>query len=695
MKRHSIGPARAGMLFRAGFICICLSLFFAQAATAETRAPSPGSILRDSGSQGNEGHVNLDAEIDIPEKTVSIHFEDVDIRVFIRFISKAANKNFIVDRSVKGNVTIISPREISSKEAYRVFESVLEVHGFTTVESGSVTKIVPLPTARSKNIETRLKKESGTPSDKIVTQIIPLKYANPNVMKTLFAQLVSKNSVILSYLPTNILIITDTASNIQRLMEIVDAVDIMSIGQELSIIPLRHADATSFSRMLAAVFMGGGQGAPPGGSGRMVKFIPDERTNALIIMAGKEDAGRIRKLIAILDVETPRGEGKIHVRPLENASAEDIEKVLKNISSKKSSSQPGKRSPLISGSVTVASDKSTNSLVITADKDDYQVLEKVIKQLDIPRTMVYIECLIMEVNIKKNFKIGVDWMAGHQDSRMVGGFLPEDGVGDSALAGVAAGAPQGGFSIGALFDKIEVEGVEFPNLGAMLNAHKKDEGIHVLSTPQILTLNNEEAKITVGKNVAFQTQSSASTSATDVLQSYEYKDVGIMLKITPQISKGRMVRLKISQEVTQVEGVQGASRTPTTTKRSIDTSVIVKDKNTVVIGGLIDHQINRIDYRAPCLGDLPLFGYLFKTAGTSNDKSNLFIFLTPYVIGRPEEAGEMYHEKKGYLEKIKEGSIKMYESPESDLIEKEKKKAMDWMEKDSTNMPDAGQNTEK
>jgi len=665
MKRHSIGPARAGMLFRAGFICICLSLLFVHMAAAENHAPSTGAISRDSGSERNEGHVNLDAETDIPEKTVSIHFEDVDIRVFIRFISKAANKNFIVDRSVKGNVTIISPREISSKEAYRVFESVLEVHGFTAVESGSVTKIVPLPMARSKNIETRLKKESGTPSDKIVTQIIPLKYANPNVMKTLFAQLVSKNSVILSYLPTNILIITDTSSNIQRLMEIIDAVDIMSIGQELSIIPLRHADATSFSRMLASVFMGGGQGGAPGGAGRVVKFIPDERTNALIIMAGKEDAGKIKKLIAILDVATPRGEGKIHVYPLENASAEDIEKVLKNISSNKSSSQTGKRSPLISGSVTVASDKSTNSLVITADKDDYQVLEKVIKALDIPRTMVYIECLIMEVNTNKNFSLGIDWTglsASEERGLMSGASFSPTGV--NPVAGFTKGTVPKGFSLGVFSKLIKVGGVEFPGLGALINAYKEDKSVHILSTPQILTLNNEEAKITVGKNVAFQTQSSSDTTAgSSVLQSYEYKDVGVILKITPQISKGRIVRLKINQEVTKIDIPDGGqiSDRPTTLKRSIDTSVIVKDRSTVVIGGLIDDQIAVTDHSVPCLGEIPLLGHLFKRRSRGGDKTNLFIFLTPYVIGNPAEATGVYQKKKDYMDLIKEESIKMYD----------------------------------
>ncbi|VEN72553.1 Type II secretion system protein GspD [Candidatus Desulfarcum epimagneticum] len=600
------------------------------------------------------------AEADRSEKTVSINFEDVDINVFIRFISRASGKNFIVDRSVKGNVTIISPKEISVEEAWRVFESVLEVHGFTAVEAGEVTKIVPMPSARSKNIETRLRKESGRPEDRVITQIIPLKYAAPDEVKRLLTPLVSKNSVLLAYGPANMLIITDVASNIKRLLKILDAVDVMNIGRELAIIPVEYADVRNFAKTLGSVFPGIRPGQK-GARAKTVRFIPDERTNSIIVMAGNEDAKRIKQLISILDVETPRGKGKIHVYTLENALAEDMEKALKNVSSQKGrSSKLGKSAPAIAGAVGISSDKATNSIVITADKSDYMVLEKVIRKLDAPRTMVYIECLIMEVRADMGSEIGVDWSGV--------GLLPEDILSENRKLGYKAGfgskdplaATSPGFALGLLADTITLGGLTFPNIGAMISAFQQDTSVNILSTPQILVMNNEEAKITVGESVPFATESNTDSGITT--SSYEYKDVGITLKITPQISKDRAVRLKFSHELTKVKGVSATDYRPTTLKRAIETSVIVKDGKTVVIGGLIDEQIDAMETSVPCLGDLPLLGMLFKNFSKSDNKSNLFVFLTPHVIARAGEAGKIYRDKKEYMDEMKEKSIKMYKS---------------------------------
>ncbi|MCK5508199.1 MAG: type II secretion system secretin GspD, partial [Desulfobacterales bacterium] len=572
------------------------------------------------------------------------------------------------DKRVKGKVTIISPEKISIKEAYKVFESVLEVHGYTTVKTGKIIKIIPAPDARSKNIETRFNEELASPEDKVVTQLILLEYADPAEIKRLFAPMISKSSVVLAYPPTNMMIVTDVYSNIRRLLGILEVIDVKGIGQELSIIPLEFADAAKLVKLLDSVFKTKKK-PKKGDIGKETRFVTDERTNTIVLLASEDDTVRIKKLIAMLDKEVPRGKEKIHVYYLENATAEDLAKVLQELPAKQKATIKGKKeTPLISGDVIIKADKATNSLIIMADKDDYLVLEEIIKKLDIPRAMVYIECLIMEVNVNKEFDLGTEWQAGGKTSYddksgfFGGGFGGSNNYGNTTgmvnpLTGAVSLPP--GFSLGVLGEVVKIGDIIFPNIAAIIQAYKKDKDVYILSTPQILTTDNEEASITVGKNIPYITRQDTTSIGTTDYSNYEYKDVGITLKITPQISKDRMVRLKIEQEVTKLESSSGEFR-PTTLKRTIDTTVIVKDKNTVVIGGLIDDSFSNIEYRVPCLGNIPLLGWAFKSMSKSNDKTNLFVFLTPHVIKNPEEADTVYKEKKDRIDKIKEGNIKMY-----------------------------------
>jgi len=605
------------------------------------------------------------------DRFISINFNNVDINVFVKFISELTGKNFILDHRVKGKVTIISPTKISIKEAYKVFESVLEVHGYTTVRSGKIIKIVPSPDARAKNIETKLKEEADSPEDRIVTHLIPLKYANPNEIKRLFAPLISKSSVILAYPPTNILIVTDVYSNIKRLLKIVKAIDIIGVGQEISVIPLDFANAPKLTKILDTVFKTRKKpkkGVPE----KPIKVVADERTNTIILLASENETLRIKKLVKMLDKETPRGKEKIHVFYLENATAEDLAKVLQALPSKQSGKAKGKKTSVVSEQVRITADKSTNSLIIMAEKEDYLILEEIIKKLDIPRAMVYIECLIMEVNVDKEFNLGTEWTAmgetGYRDreggygggfndenENLLGISIPSD---PDPTSGSGLGVLPTGFSLGVFGGSVQIGNAVFPNLGAVVRAYKKDEDVHILSTPQILTMDNEEAKITVGKNIPYLTKL-VTTASAETYNSYEYKDVGITLKITPNISKDRMVRLNISQEVTKRESTTEQDR-PTTLKRTIETTVIVNDKNTIVIGGLIDDSFSKTEYKVPCLGDIPLTGWLFKSRYKGREKTNLFVFLTPHVIESPAEAKEIYRKKKDHIDKIKEGKIKMY-----------------------------------
>jgi len=598
------------------------------------------------------------------DRFISIDFNNVDINVLIKFISELTSTNFIVDQRVRGKVTIISPSKITIKEAYKVFESVLEVHGFAAIKAGEMTKIVPSPDARSKNIETRLKQEAGSPEDRVVTQLIPLKYASPTDIKRLFAPLVSKSSVILDYSPTNMLIITDVYSNIRRLLRILSAIDVAGMGQELSVIPLEYAEATKFVKTLDSIFQERKRSKAQNALSS-AKFVADERTNTIIVMASEVETLKIKRLIKMLDLETPRGKEKIHVYYLENGNAEDMAKVLQELPTKAAGKGgPQKKLPFVSEDVKITADKATNSLIIMAGKEDYQVMDEVIKKLDVPRSMVYIECLIMEVNVNKQFNLGVQWQAGgttkidNKDAAFGGGFIPEVPI----VSGIQTTLPSpSGFSLGIFTERITIGGMVFPNLAAIINAYKKDKDVHFLSTPQILTTDNEEASITVGKNVPFQTRSAAD-SGVETYSSYEYKDVGITLKITPQISHDRLVRLYINTESTKLdEQATTSSDRPTTLKRTVDTTVIVKDTNTVVIGGLIDDSFSETTYAVPCLGDIPFFGYLFKTKARGGDKTNLYVFITPHVVENPAEAKAILDNKKDEVDKIKEGKIKMYE----------------------------------
>jgi general secretion pathway protein D len=556
---------------------------------------------------------------------VTIDFDDVDIRVFIKFISELTGSNFVIDKRVKGKVTIISPKKISVKEAYKVFESVLEVHGFSVVPTGDIIKIVPSKDARTKNIETRLKMEAIDP-----------------------APLISKSSVILSYPPTGTLIVTDLLSNIKRLLKIIGALDIEGIEEQISVIPLERASSPDIAKSLNQIFQKTIR-QKKGTIASFIKIVADERTNIIITLASENDTSRIRQLIKLLDKDVPKGEERLRIYRLQNANAEDLSKVLMNLPAKGAKSAKKGKTPLLSKDISIVPDKATNSL-----------------QLDIPRPMVYIEALIMEVNVDKGFKIGAEWQGGEKfksgSSKGYGGGFTGAGIMPTPDALGNISYPSG-FSLGVFGDLIQIGNIKFPNLGAVLQAYQKDQDVHILSTPQILTLDNEEAEIYVGENVPYLTRTEAGSSTGNEYANYDYKDVGVTLRITPQISQERFVRLNIFQEVTKMvkeAGVTGA-QTPTTLKRTTKTTVTIKDKNTIVIGGLIGDDITNTVYKTPCLGDIPGLGWLFKYKSESREKRNLFIFITPHIVENPTEAKVIYDEKQEHINKVEDGVIKTYE----------------------------------
>ena len=591
------------------------------------------------------------------QRYVTIDFNDVDINLFIKYISELTQKNFIVDRQVQGKVTVISPTQVSADDAYRVFESVLEVNGYAAVPSGSVVKIVPSVEARSKSIATLRQGEQGTGEDKIVTQIIALKYANADEIKSMVTPLVSKTSVVIPHAKSGMIILTDFASNINRLMDIIRAVDVPPDSEEMVIIPLFHASAVNVAQAINQLFVT--KTTQRGVRPEVVKIIPFERTNTLIVFASKSSVERVRNVVAKLDADVPRREGNIHVVYLQHANAEELVKVLMNLpneqSGARSTSAPSGKlnsaatAPAISKDIKIVADKETNSLIITGPREDYEVVESVIKQLDIPRRMVYLEALIMEVKVSKNFKIGVEWADG--SGSVIGGFSGAGGnYAYNALNALHEGNLPEGFSLGVLAKGITIGDVTFPNLGAVVNAYKSDDDVNVIATPQILTTDNKKASIKVGENVPYITSKNTTDSAQDYTN-YEYKDVATSLTITPQVNQADIVRLEIGVEVIKLKDTE-TTTTPSTFTRTADTTVIVHNEETVVHGGMIGQDTTSGKHKGPLLGDIPVLGWLFKSRSNSQEKTNLYIFITPHIVENPAELADLYHKKRSKMEEL-------------------------------------------
>ncbi|MCI5120479.1 MAG: type II secretion system protein GspD, partial [Candidatus Electrothrix sp. AUS4] len=588
---------------------------------------------------------------------------------FIKYISELTGKNFIVDSSIKGKITVISPTRMSKDDAYRVFESVLEVHGFSTVPSGPVTKIVPAVEARSKSIPTVKSGDRPVAEDKVVTRIIPMKYSDPDEMKKILAPLLSKTSNVIAHSQSGMMILTDVQSNIKRLMEIIKEIDVPSVDEELVIIPLQYASVTDVGKSFSLLFVQSTRRTRgSSGSSSSIKIIPYERTNSLIVFAPKAQLEKLRSLLEELDTEAPQGGGKIHVYYLQHANAEELVKVLTSLptkqtstTSRKNTKEEAAKAPPLSTDLKITADPETNSLIITAPKEEYLILEEIIKKLDIPRRMVYLEALIMEVSIDKQFNIGVEWGGEgsfHDETgTLASGFSGSEKTPYRVMTDVQSPPmTTSGFALGVLKKGVEIGGVYFPDIGAVVNAIKTDSDINIVATPQILTTDNKEANITVGQNVPYITSKNTSeTGSTQDYTNYEYKDIGTTLKITPQINQANLLRLAIGVEVTRLKSEAGVN-TPTTYKRTADTTVVVHNEEIVVIGGMIGQDTSSSDYKVPLLGDIPLLGWLFKSHDNTNNKTNMFIFIMPRIVESSPELADIYQRKRDVMEEVKQGA---------------------------------------
>ena len=583
---------------------------------------------------------------------ISMDFKDVDIHVLIKFMSELTGRNFIIDRRVGGKVTIYSPTKITVDEAYKVFESVLAVNGFSIVPaSGGAYKVMPSGNARNEETTTktsqRIDKNLG---DEMVTQIVALQHSSAAELTKILPKITGPNAVISAYVPTNTLILTASYSVIRQAMRVVQQVDKSSYVPQLKTFKLEYGDAQTVAASLSKLMQTRAKEQEKIGKQTFAQIQSDERTNTVIAMADSESMASIENIISTLDVPTPKGKGDIHIIRLQNADAEDTAKVLNSLMERQGTT---KEEQVLAGDVKIVADKSTNTLVVTARPDDFETIHRTAEELDVERKQVFIEALIMEVSSSASFSFGVNWAAGkgRDDVFLYGSSnLGGDGITfPSSNSGGTLGFPSGG-SLGAIIeDAVTIGGTAY-SIQAVLSAVQGDSNYRILATPQLLTLDNEEARVDVVDNVPFTKDASTSNVNQDYNSvSIDYKDVGIKLKITPHISANDTLRLEVLQEVSRVTSttVSGTNIiAPTTRKREVETTIRMLDGQTAVIAGLLSEDDSNSNAKVPGAGDIPLLGWLFKNKEEANSKTNLLIFITPRVINSFAESTTLANERK-------------------------------------------------
>lgn len=623
---------------------------------------------------------------------LSLDFTDVDLPVLIKFMSEQTRRNFIFDERVQGKVTIVSPRKMTEEEAYNVFLSVLQAKGFATVKVGNSIKIVPAREVRQEPIPMSGRGRDAAHAGEFVTRLVPLQHAESQEIVQLLTPLLSKDGMISAFPSSNTVLLIDSRSNIDRLLGILRTVDVESPG-DLKIFRLTYASAQDLAKTLEQLFQSGA--APAGGAGgragsrkfsagrgAVVKFIPEARTNNLIVIAPPDILQEVSDLVAKLDVGIPSGGGKINVYYLENADAEEVAKVLSSLSAAGAQGQPAAaaqpRAPGqpassqatlrsvvtadLEGGVKVTADKATNSLVIVASPNDYETLVGVIKKLDIRRRQVFVEAAILEIDLNKSRQLGAEWRVAGEVSGGSGALLGgtnfdfAGNVNEMLTAIAAGGSPMvfsgTGLLAGGIGGTVKLpDGTEVPAVAAILRAAKTRSDIKILSSPHLLTQNNKEAEIIVGENVPFITSTSRdSTNLANVINTVERKDVGITLKITPQIHESEFLSLDIYQESSAIKDTTESTTVgPTTTKRSARTTVLVKSGDTVMIGGITQETESVNESKVPLLGDIPLLGWLFKYNSKSKSRTNLVILLTPHIVQEPGTYSDRLGERQRKL----------------------------------------------
>ena len=617
---------------------------------------------------------------------VTLNFANADIVAVIQAVSKISGRNFVIDPRVKGSINIVTATPVDAKLTYPILLSALRLQGYAAIEGQEFTKIVPEAEAKLHAV-TVGRGEGRSRGDRLVSEVITLRHESAAQMLPVVRPLVSPNNTVAAYPGNNTLVITDYAENVRRIAQIVAAIDVPQ--HEATVIPLQHAAALELAASINRL-MNEGAGAATGDASQRITVIGDARSNSLLVRS--ENPSRInavRHLVNTLD--QPGAADNIHVIYLKNADAKHVAQTLHAVLSgtpvAPASPGAGSFAPTTqsgmpaTGSMTVAAssfaapgstlsgagaasplatpssggivqaDPHSNALIITAPEAIYNNLRRVVDQLDRRRAQVYVEALITEITTEKAAEIGIQWLGARVGSTTVIGGTNFSTGGNNLLslaAGLAAGTlPSGstpnlpGTGLNLLLGggSISVGGREIPSLNVLARFLETDSRANILSTPNLVMLDNEEAKIVVGRNLPFvtgqytTTAGGSSGTVGNPFQTIERKDVGLTLKVKPQISEGGTVRLQIYQEASSViDDTIARPNGPTTTKRSIESTVLVDDGAVIALGGLVEDNFSGGEQKVPLLGDIPLIGQLFRYDSRKRGKTNLIVFLRPVIL---------------------------------------------------------------
>ncbi|MGX5175108.1 type II secretion system secretin GspD [Aliikangiella sp. IMCC44653] len=582
----------------------------------------------------------------------TLNLKETDIEVFIESVSRITGKTFIIDPRVKNKkVTVISQHEMDEEEIFALFLSVLQVHQFSAVETNGIYKVEQLQAAKQDSVPVYTEGGKQYYGDQLVTRVIKVDNIDVGQLVPLLRTLISTQGHMAQYKPTNVMVIHDTAANLERIVKIIRQIDKES-NEEIEVIELEHASAGEVVRILESLEKQSGQSKGPDMS--KPKFVADERTNSILLSADSKASLRLRALIARLDSEISNN-GNTKVIYLKYANAEELATLLEGVGESietEEGKEKGRQSRSNDKPYSIKAHTETNSLVITAAPDIMKSFESVIAQLDLRRKQVHVEAIIVEISDAKVKELGVQWAtkAGLVNFTNSSPSIAQVGAGVIANRGqdpvttvsfpdgvrTEVTTPSNGDN-GALLGQVlsGVTGALFgytdeKSWASLVKALSTDTDSNVLSTPSLTTLDNEEASISIGQEVPIITGATLGGNNSNPFQTVQRKDVGIKLKITPQINEGDAVRLTIEQEVSSIAGATGADIV--TNKRQIKTTVLVGNGQTVVLGGLIDDNIQESAQKVPVLGDIPILGSLFSSKATNKSKRNLMVFIRPVII---------------------------------------------------------------
>jgi general secretion pathway protein D len=714
-------------------------------SSASSIKPSGDSNPSVSDKAVSNGKKGADA-VPPGQELVNMDFpEPTEIKDIIRAVALWTGKNVILDRNVTGKIQIISPKRVTKEEAYQAFLSALNVLQFTTVETGKIIKIMPIRTAIKGNLRTFLGSKWTPLTDEIITQIIPLKYVDAKSMVNTLNRLITPNSLV-AYEKTNTLIISDSGYKVRRILDILDLIDVQGQQPQVSFVPIRYADAKTIAERVTEILKANSSG---GGSFGNFKLMTDERSNSVIVFGPPRTISDVQSLVKKFDIELddPSRQSSIHVRPLEYADAKKIASTLSALAQgtkKRPNSfappvisngrpgspaeSPGSETAQLDDNTKITADEASNSLLITGSRAAYQSVNSIIRKLDIRRSQVFVEADILDLSSDNGFAFGTNIFAGTKAGQNPV-ITTWQGSGMSGLVAAQATSQTGttanpeaakqvastfasDMTIGILSNQtVSVPGLGDFSPGALIKLIKSDQNTRVLSSPHIMTANNEEAKIEVGERVFFRSEEVNATSG--VKQSkVEKEDVVLSLSLKPNISNSNYVTMKVDIEANDAT-MDPVSQLPNVKKRRSSQTMTVKNGQTVVVSGLVKKSEREVFQKIPLLGDIPILGWLFRNSTINHGTSNMMIFLTPHVIHGADDLAAIYQnkvkERDEYLEYIYGDSYKedrfyammpkaedgTYRPDATDLEEKNRREAVLRDYKDADQPPGGGLSSEQ